>query len=191
MSDVHDQKDQQAENNEQDGFVAKAAYQKVSQDMHKYKSEMKALQAQLEAAKADQEAREKSVLQEQEKWHELYKKSEAKLQQIAQERDSEKSKFIDYHKKNAVIQALGGFKKPDYNKFINTESIEVLEDGSVDSNSIASEVERLRKEYPELIKSTPAQPLPNAAPKQAQAKAVSDMTPAELAAARREALKKS
>ncbi len=191
MSDVHDENQTPIEpDSKEDGFVAKSAYQKVSQDMHKYKSEMKTLAAQLEAVKADQEAKEKSTLEENEKWHDLYKKSEAKLAQIASERDSERNKFVDFHKRNAVIQQLGGFKKNDYTKFINTNSIEVVDDGSVDENSVMAEVERIRKEYPELIKTTPKTELPNSAPKAAIQKAVKDMSQEELAQARRALLTK-
>lgn len=188
MSEVTDNKPN--ESTEEDAFVPKKAYQEVSKDMLKYKGEMKNLQAQLDQLKADQEAKEKAVLEENEKWHDLYKKSEQKLTQLASERDSERTKFVDFHKKNAVIQNLGGFKKNDYTKFINTNAIEVLDDGSVDNNSVMAEVERIRKEYPELIKTTPKAELPNAAPKGAIQKSVSDMSPAELAQARRQLLTK-
>jgi hypothetical protein len=196
MSEVRNDNQDNANNennnqgNEGDSFVPKSAYSKVTADMHKYKSEMKSLQGQLEQYKADQEAREKQALQDQEKWKDLYQKAEAQLSKVKQERDSEKSKFIDFHKKNAVTQAIGGFKKNDYLKFINTDSIEVLEDGSIDQNSIASEVERIKKEYPELIKTSPVQPLPNAAPSKGTAKSVAEMSPEERAAYRREALLK-
>jgi hypothetical protein len=51
-----------------------------------------------------------------------------------------------------------------------------------------AEVERIRKEYPELIKTTPKTDLPNAAPKAGVQKAIKDMSQSELAAARRSAI---
>lgn len=194
MSDVqnneNESKSPESEVADQDAFVPKKAYQEVSKDMLKYKTEMKNLAAQLSQLQAEKEAKEVAQLQEQEKWHDLYKKSEAKLAQLAQERDTERNKFVDFHKKNAVIEKLGGFKKPEYTKFINTNEIEMNEDGSIVEDSINAQVEKIRKTYPELIKSSPKGELPNAAPKGAFQKSVSDMTPAELNAARRELLTK-
>lgn len=192
MSEVQNKpvENQDSIENTDEAFVPKRAYQEVSKDMLKYKSEMKQLSAQLEQLKAEKEAKEISTMQEQEKWHDLYKKSEQKLSQLAQERDSERNRFVDFHKKNAVIEKLGGFKKPEYTKFINTNEIELNEDGSIVEDSLMNQVEKIRKEYPELIKTTPRNELPNAAPRGAVQKSVSEMTQAELNAARRELLKK-
>lgn len=101
------------------------------------------------------------------------------MAQLAQERDSERNKFVDFHKKNAVIEKLGGFKKPEYTKFINTQEIEVREDGSVDENSVMSQVEKIRKEYPELIKVSPKTDLPNAAPRVASERPYSALSEKE------------
>lgn len=164
---------------QEEAFVPKKAYQEVTKDMMKYKSEMKNLSAQIEQLKAEKEAKEVATLQEQEKWHDLYKKSETKLAQLAQERDSERNKFVDFHKKNAVIEKLGGFKKPEYTKFINTQEIEVREDGSVDENSVLAQVEKIRKEYPELIKVSHKTDLPNAAPRVASERPYSALSEKE------------
>lgn len=190
MSDVHDQSSKQAEEvvDEKDGFVSKQAYKQVSQDMHSYKTKMKELSAQLEAVKADKEAREKSVLEEQEKWHDLYKKSETKIQELLKERDKERNQFLEGHKKNSVLQQVS-FKKPEYVKFIDVSKIEVNEDGSIAQDLVAAEVERIKKEYPELLKTTAREMLPDAAPKGAKPKSLKDMSPSELADARRALLK--
>lgn len=165
--------------------VAKDAYVKVSQDMHKFKSQAKQLEAKLAEIQAEQEARERATLEEKEQWHTLYKKAEEKLKAIENERLSERSKFIESHKVNAVIQNLGGFKKPEYNKFIDSSKIEVTEDGSIDEKSVVSEVERIKREYPELIKAAGIKPLPDSAPKQVAPKSLDQMSPAERAALRR------
>lgn len=191
MSDVHDSSNRQAEEvvDEKDGFVSKQAYKQVSQDMHSYKAKMKELSAQLEAVKADKEAREKSVLEEQEKWHDLYKKSELKIQELLKERDKERNQFLEGHKKNSVLQQIS-FKKPEYVKFIDVSKIEVNEDGSIVPDLVAAEVERIKKEYPELLKTNAREMLPDAAPKGAKPKSLKDMSPSELADARRALLKK-
>lgn len=170
--------------------VSKEAYSRVSSDMHKYKQDAKAALAKLADMQAEQEARDKSVLEEKEQWHTLYKKAEKKLKDIETERVTEKTKFIESHKVNAVLQNLGGFKKTEYNKFIDVNNISVADDGAVDEQSVFSEVERLKKEYPELIKAKVVSPLPSNASRGFAPKAVKDMSPEERSAARRALLTK-
>jgi hypothetical protein len=193
MSEVHNQNEEsQVEEKEQatdkDAFVPKEAYQRVSQDMHKYKNSMKDIQSQLELLKVEKEETEKQKLMEQEKWKELYSKAEEKMKLLAQERDSERTKFIDSHKRNAVIQQLGGFKRPEYSKFVDVSNLELADDGTIIEDSINSEVERIRKEFPELIKVSSKQPLPDAAPKKLEQKQLSEMSPEEINALRRQLL---
>lgn len=191
MSDDISQKSPKEEvQNESNEMVPKSAYQAVSRDMHSFKQKLKETQAQLEAIRLDQESKEMASLREQEKWKEISAKQEQTLKKIQSERDSERSKFVESHKKNAVVQQLGGFKKPEYAKFVDVSKVELDEHGNIDSNSIEAEVQRLRKEFPELIKVSTAQPLPNAAPKSVSQKSFNEMSPSELAQARREALTK-
>lgn len=179
----------ESDNKEEQEVVSKEAYTKVSQDMHKFKSQYKQLESKLAELQAEQEAREKAALEEKEQWHLLYKKAEEKLKNLESERQQERSKFVESHKQNAIIQSLGGFKKPEYNKFIDTSRITVLEDGSIDESSIQSEVERLKKEYPELIKSNSVKPLPDSAPKGNPPKPLEQMSPAERNALRRQLIR--
>lgn len=170
--------------------VDQKAYKQVAADMHKYKSELKQYKEQLAAIKADKEAAEKQSLYEQEKWKELFQKNEASLKQIQAERDQERNKFLTSHKINNVVQELGGFKKPEYVKFIDTTKVEMDEDGNILAESVKAEVERIKKEYPELIKTSSVQPLPSKASSGFVQKPVSQMTAAELAQKRRELLQK-
>lgn len=185
MSDVHDK----SEDSTQD-LISKDAYKAVSADMHKYKSRMKELEGMLEQMKADKEAEVNAKLMEKEQYHELYKKTEAKLKEVVQERESERKRFVDGHKANAVVANLGGFKKPEYIKFINLDAVDISEDGNISEASVMSEVDRIKREFPELIKATTAKPLPSDAPKSGTipTKSVSQMTPDELYQARRAAI---
>jgi len=166
-------------------LVSKEAYTKVSADMHKFKQESQALAAKLADIKAEQEAKDKASLEEKEQWHVLYKKAEDKLKGIEVERKAEQTKFIESHKINAVIQNLGGFKKLEYNKFVDVAKVAVSDDGSIDEASVLSEVERIRKEYPELIKASSSKPLPSNAPISMGSKSIKEMSSDERAAARR------
>ena len=180
MSDVPNNNNNEDSTQESSNeVVSKKAYSEVSKDMLKYKQEMKALQAQLAQVQADKEAADTAQLQEKEEWHQLYKIAETKLSTLAQERDAERNKFITFHKVNAVVEKLGGFKKPEYTKFIDTNAIEIDENGSVIEDTVLSQVERIRKEYPELIKQSQKQELPNAAPRAGAERSYSQLTEKE------------
>lgn len=188
------QQDDSINNNEQNQpeYVDKAVYKKTAEDMLKYKSEMRSYKAQLDQIKADNEAKEKQALYEQENWKKLFQQNEEKLKQLQLERDSERDKFINAHKVNSVVQELGGFKKPEYVKFVDHAKIELDENGSLITASVQAEVQRIKQMYPELVKTNSelVKPLPSQAARGASPKSIEQMTPSELAQARRELLNK-
>jgi hypothetical protein len=153
----------QPENNED--LVPKKAYLEINQDMHKYKSKLKETEALLNQLKAEKEAAEMQSLKENEQWKTLYEKTSGQLEELNNKRAQERDQFINYHKKNAVIRELGGFKKDEYNSFINVSNIEMDEQGNFNQESLINEVNRLKQTYPELIKGSVAQNLPNEAAK--------------------------
>ncbi len=179
-------------NEQAEDYVSKKAYKEVSQDMHKYKSELQSTKAKLAEIEAIQEAKEQERLEEQGKWEELYKKSQEQFKTLQSEREQEKSKFVDYHKKNSVLQKIGGFKRDEYNNFINVKDIQMNEDGSIDENSLTAEVDRIKQEYPELLKATPSVKLPKEAPNQGEIgnKSYEEMSEHEKAQLKRSLLKK-
>ena len=153
------------EETQKEDFVSKKAYTDVSADMHKYKNQLKETQAKLNELEAERLASEKEALAEQGKWEELYKKNQEELNAVKSERANEQDKFVDYHKKNSVLNKIGGFKRDEYNKFIDVSSINMNEDGSIDEASLELEIDRVRQSYPELLKTGSGTKLPNDAPK--------------------------
>lgn len=162
----NEEKTTQETDEKQDEFVSKKAYQEVSTDMHKYKSELNETKAKLNELLSIQEAKEKEALEEQGRWEELYKKAQDQLTTLQSERDQERNKFVEYHKRNSVLQKLGGFKRDEYNKFVDIENIKLRDDGSIDEDSISAEIDRIKQNYPELIKSSSPASLPKDAPMQ-------------------------
>jgi chromosome segregation ATPase len=145
-------------------FVSKKAYGEVSSSMHKYKSELKDTRARLNELEEEKRAAEKEALAEQGKWEELYNKNQEELTAVKNERANEQDKFVDYHKKNSVLNKVGGFKRDEYNKFIDVNAISMNEDGSIDNASLELEIDRIRQTYPELLKEGSGTKLPNSAP---------------------------
>lgn len=150
---------------EEPELVSKDAYLKVSNDMHKYKQDLKSTKALLSQLQADKDAAEQEKLAEQGRWEDLYKASQEKLTEVSQSREKDQDKFLNYHKKNSVLTKLGGFKNEEYNNFINVEAVAVNEDGSIDESSLDQEVNRIKQSYPELLKGVQVGKLPNGAPK--------------------------
>ena len=151
------------ESNEE--FVPKKAYKEVSDDMFKYKNKLKETEALLNQMAAEKEAASIQSLKENEQWKTLYEKNQAHLDALEATRAQEKDQFVNYHKKQAVLKELGGFKKDEYTNFINVSSIELDDEGNVSPVSLVAEVNRIKQSYPELIKSAPANNLPSNAPK--------------------------
>lgn len=144
--------------------VPKKAFSEVSSSMHKYKAELKETKLLLNQLQAEQDATKTEQLAEQGRWEELYKKSQEKLEVANQDAQTTQDKFINYHKKNSVLNTIGGFKRDEYNSFINVESIGLNDDGSVETSSLEKEIDRIKQTYPELIKIGSADKLPNGAP---------------------------
>lgn len=180
------------EEKQEEQFVSKKAYQEVSGDMHKYKSELQETKARLAEIEAIQETKEQEALQEQGRWEELYNTSKEQLTTLQSERNQERDKFIGYHKKNSVLQHIGGFKRDEYNSFINVENIKLNDDGSINNESLTSEVDRIKQEYPELIKTNSSTKLPKEAPSQNEIgnKGYDKMTEAEKVLVKRQLLTK-
>lgn len=186
MSDsILDEK--QVVNESEPEFVPKKAYAETQADMFKYKSKLKETEALLNQLKAEKEQSEVASLKDNEQWKTLYEKNQAKLAEIESQRLQERDQFINFHKKNAVLKEIGGFKKDEYSNFIDIKNVEMDETGNVIKDSLLAEVNRIKQQYPELIKAATANNLPSDAPKSFETnntKAYSQMNEREKAAYR-------
>lgn len=163
MSDdsIKDKKQNEEGSAEKEEFVSRKAYQEVSQDMHKYKKQLKEVEAKLNEYQAKIETTEKEKLEEQERWKELYQKEKEARTSIEQSYQKDRENFLSVHKKQAVKDALGGFKRPEYSSFIDASKVEFNEDGTLDKQSVEAEVQRIKENYPEIIKQEQKRELPN------------------------------
>lgn len=187
MSSTQDDKDNLGDvKDSKDEVVDKKAYLRVSKDMHEYKDQLKATKAELDRIKADIEAQQTQKMVEEKKWADLYKKSETVIQAKDKELQETKNKFANFHKLNSVLQEVGGFKKNEYNRFVNLEAIQLNADGSVDEATVKAEADRVRREYSELLKTIDVREPRSAAPQSGAAATtdVSKMTRQELEAYR-------
>lgn len=173
-------------------FVSKKAYGEVSSDMHRYKAELKDTKAMLSQLRADADSAKNEKLAEEGKWEDLYKNQSTKMEKLEAERTKEQNDVVNFHKKNSVLNSIGGFKNDEYNTFIKSDNINVNEDGSLDRVSLDAEIDRIRQTYPELLKSGTSQKLPNNAPIESNIgeKGYSDLSQDEKEAYKRKLINK-
>lgn len=171
--------------------IPKDLYEKTRDDMLKYKKKRKELETQLMTMQEQLKTKEREELYEKERFKELYEKEAEEKERLKQEAEESKRKFLDFHKINAVNSLTGGFRKSEYNKFIMTDSIEMDDEGNVVSESVKREVDRIKQNYPELLKSTGSSNLPNhqAPSDNVFNKDLKSMSQAELAAYQKKLIK--
>ena len=132
-------------------FVPATAYREVSSDMHKYKSGLKDEKARSSQLEAELAAIKENQMKEQQRFEELWKGEKAAREKEAQERSREKDLYLRSVKISALKNELGGKVKDDYLSFANIDSIELKEDGTLNSESVQNVANNFRQEHPSLI----------------------------------------
>lgn len=130
-------------------------------------SEKRKIQTELEKFRSESEKRHEQELQSQAKYKELWESSKQEADQLKEKLSGHEERWNDAIKLNAFHDALGEAKKidPKYAGFIDTGKILIdPETGRVDPLSAKKEVDRIMGEYPEIIKSTVTNHLPNTSP---------------------------
>lgn len=141
--------------------IAFDVYDVTKRDMLRYKAEMKDLKTQLATIQEQQSLAETKKLEEKQEWEKVAKKYQAELEQLKNEKLEMTQKWTNSHKIAAVSGAVGGFIKNEYASFaVNPDNI-AMENGTIDKESLAQEIDRIRREHPTLIKSAQA-PNPDA-----------------------------
>ncbi len=184
VSNIDDQEQPQStETTAED--VKTQAMEDYKSDMFKYKERMKAAESGLKAAQAEKTALERVQLEKNEEWKVLYEREKGERELAVNELQLKSTQFVDSSKKNAVVQQLGGFKRDEYSSYIEASNIDVTENGTIDSESLSKEVERIRQTFPELLKASNTPKLPNGAPSsvtEPQPKTLSNMSRSDLLA---------
>ncbi len=148
---------------EDKGGQDKVAYESY----RKLLSEKKRIQKELEKVHKESEKRHKEELESQQKYKELWESQKSEAEELKQKLSTHESRWENALKLNAFNEALGDTRKIDskYAGFVDTSKILIDPDtGKIDPLSAQKEVERVSKEYPEIVKSTVTSHLPNQQP---------------------------
>lgn len=162
---TNDHESIQDQTKQEEAFVSKKAYQEVSSDMIKYKTEMKALRAELEQAKADEQTRVESEQMKNGEYQKLADSYKSKYEESEAKAAASRDRVTNLHKLHSVEKHIGGFERSEYAKIAtNLDAIKIDDDGFIDEESLRMEVERIKQEHPALLKTSEKPTLPNNAP---------------------------
>ena len=136
---------------QQEGYVARKAYEEVTSDMHKFKQRAKDANARINELEARLKAEEEAKLKEQENWQQLYEREKAEREEAERIRSQERNQYLKAVKLSALKSELGGTVKDEYLQFADVESIELGEDGTLSSESVRHVANKFRHEHPSLV----------------------------------------
>lgn len=135
-------------------YVAKKAYEEVSRDMHKYKSQAKEVAALKNELEAKLKSIEESKLMDEKRWQELYEKEKEEKESLNSARQKDLDMYLRSAKKSALKQELGGKVKDVYLNHASIDEIEIGDDGTLSSESVLQVANKFRNEFPEVIPSS-------------------------------------
>lgn len=134
----------------EEAFVPKNAYEEVSKDMHKYKSQAKEAAAKAAQLEAQMKAIEDAKLMDEKRFEELYAKERAEREKAEAALKNTSEHYLKTVKMSALIRELGNIK-PKYLAHADLDAIVVHDDGSLSSESVTAVANKFRQENPELV----------------------------------------
>ena len=150
---MSEENNKKPEGNQGENKVDMEELKKIQSDMMRYKQEKRELAAKLDEIEKQRSQEEKAKLEEQGKFKDLAAKHEAELVKAREELQAVQKKQIDLQKLSAFKDAGGELARPHYSSFVDLEKIVVDATGDINVDSAKAEVERLKKDSPEIFKS--------------------------------------
>lgn len=127
-------------------------------DMVKAKARAKQAEQELAKLLKEKEAVEQEKLEQAGEWKRLYEKEQADKKKLTETIQSSEKKFKESIKRQAVIEAVGGFKRPEYANFINLDNVMLDENNNVIAETLSAEADRIKQDFSDLIKTTTVVP---------------------------------
>lgn len=140
-----------ASTQDSEAFVSKKAYEDVSKDMHKYKAQMKELQASLNEYQTKVKSIEEEKMVEQQRWKELAEKRANELEAEKQKARDQQNRYLKSLKMVELKKELGANVRDEYLIHANIDAIEFNEDGSLNKNSLVTVANDFRQKHGALI----------------------------------------
>lgn len=131
-------------------FVRRTAYEEVNKDMHKFKSRAKDAEAKAAEYEAKLKAVEEQQMKEQQRFQELYEREKKQREQEAVARKKDRDLYLRGLKLSQLKAELGNVRD-EYLSHAAIDEIEVLENGTLSSESVRSVANKFRQEHPTLI----------------------------------------
>lgn len=135
---------------EDKSLVRREAYEKVTKDMHKFKSRVKDAEARAAEAEARIKAIEEQTLKEQSRYQELYEREKKQREQAEITRKKDRDLYLRGLKLSSLKAELGNVRE-EYLAHAAINEIEVNEDGSLSSDSVRAVANKFRQDHPSLL----------------------------------------
>lgn len=171
VSDSIDKPEQNEEQREE-AYVSKKAYEGVSNDMHKFKSKAKEAEARAAELELRLKAIEEEKMQELNQWEELAKKRAEELE-VLQRQNAEKEQRAQQLAKRTALKLELGDVRDEYLMHANLNAITINEDGSINKESVHEVANDFRTNHASLLPQKAASGSTNAP-------AASDFEPQEI-----------
>jgi len=145
--------------------VAYETYKKSVDDAIKYRQRAKDLKAEIEKRDAEAKIAETKRLEEQGNWKKIAENAQIERDKAIEELTGMKSTQVQAKKLDAVLRAAGGQIERKFWGLIDIDEVAINpETGLIDEMSVTKAVDKIRKEYPEIIRTKGNAGLPADAP---------------------------
>jgi oligoendopeptidase F len=113
---------------------------------------------------ADKEENERKSLEEKQEFKKLYEEEKKRTEKAMAILELKKKEETENKKFEAFQEKVGGLRKAEYRRFVDTEAIPLV-DGKVDEQALEAYAAKFRQDFPELVKETQKTPPPGTSPK--------------------------
>ena len=142
-------------------LVEYETYKRVLDQRKADQSKARELQAELDLIKAERENAEAAKLAEQKRFEELYASERKKSEDLTSRIKQAETQAATEKKRAAIKSSLGGVRKDEYLSFADLDSIVILENGQLDTDTVKAAANKFREAHPELVASKETSRLPN------------------------------
>ena len=138
-------------------------YKRAVDKEKRLKDQLKQMEDRLATFERKEQEAQEQKLAEQQEWQKIAKMKDQEVKQLSEQIFSFKQEQINVKRKEALLDELGGVRRPEYLNFAPLDMIEVV-DGVPDPHSVKLVAEDFRSKYADLLNGSNSKPkVPNRA----------------------------
>lgn len=134
-----------------DGKVAYETFKKLLGEKKRIGEEYSSLKKRLEEFEGEKKSHEENKLREQNEFKKLVDLRDRELSTTRKELEALRVRELNAKKLDSFLKVLGAPIKREYWQLIDFDSVIANDKGDVDEMSVTQEVDRFKKQYPEIL----------------------------------------